>query len=678
VSSAGAEPSGFLDFFGAATGREPSDFLLGLAEHGLAESIAVPGNRAEVVLAWLWRRLHGPDRKATPRRLIYALPQHSLTEPVAIQVGDWLTRAGLIDQVALHVVPGGPDPGGPRWRRDMHSPAIVIGCADYLVSKALNRSFGSSATMWPIDFALVTNGAQWVFEDAERCERSAATIRQLVSAATRVGTAEPLKLTCLSGAAPPVRTLHAQPSDHRAVAAAVAAVHQPGTRTLIAAKSVTSATALYSAVADLPVPRVLIHSQFRGVERQALADAVVGDPGDRGQIVVATLASREGIDAACVVSEPAADPAPASSDEPFLCLPALCLPALPSLTELFGAEAPVLEFLDSPDDLEAQLIWATWADAGPPPEETWLPGEEWRCRAPLALIDALASRAQVWRIDRAQGGWTALSPQQAARPGEILLVAASDGGYDPVLGFDPQNRVAVGGSPSVDPVPMPAGAAGAWVSLRKHSEETRDQAAALLAVTVPELPGAVRRAVECAAYLHDVGKAHPIWQDALCALAPDPDRATIDGGRPWAKSGLEARLEFAGDVRFRHELASLLLIDGPLRGLIDERADRDLVRYLVLAHHGRLRLRVGEGEPGVIHGLAHGTTWPMPPVLDQPATELAVDLAQFEAQPGLTAGWTATVLRLLERYGPFTLAYLETLVRVADWRASGGEPLPPQ
>lgn len=34
--------------------------------------------------------------------------------------------------------------------------------------------------------------------------------------------------------------------------------------------------------------------------------------------------------------------------------------------------------------------------------------------------------------------------------------------------------------------------------------------------------------------------------------------------------------------------------------------------------------------------------------------------------------WTRTVPRLCDRYGPFVLAYLETIVRVADWRASSG------
>jgi hypothetical protein len=31
---------------------------------------------------------------------------------------------------------------------------------------------------------------------------------------------------------------------------------------------------------------------------------------------------------------------------------------------------------------------------------------------------------------------------------------------------------------------------------------------------------------------------------------------------------------------------------------------------------------------------------------------------------------------LRDSYGPFILAYLETVVRIADWRASGGKDLP--
>jgi CRISPR-associated endonuclease/helicase Cas3 len=53
---------------------------------------------------------------------------------------------------------------------------------------------------------------------------------------------------------------------------------------------------------------------------------------------------------------------------------------------------------------------------------------------------------------------------------------------------------------------------------------------------------------------------------------------------------------------------------------------------------------------------------------------VTVDLDQFGF--GGERSWTRTALRLRDHYGPFRLAYLETLVRVADWRASAGEEPP--
>jgi CRISPR-associated endonuclease/helicase Cas3 len=320
-------------------------------------------------------------------------------------------------------------------------------------------------------------------------------------------------------------------------------------------------------------------------------------------------------------------------------------------------------------DLEAQLIWASWVRGDRPPEEFRLPGEEWRCRAPLERVAELARRVPVWRMG--SDGWVALTAEEPARPGEILVVAAADGGYDPVVGLDPARPEPVADCPSLDLVIEPAAEPGEWVSLTRHSEETRDQAAALLSAIRPSLNEVEWRSVVSAAYLHDVGKAHPTWQDALCGVAGDDDRERVQAGRPWAKSGTEGRLVFAGDVSFRHELASLLLVDGPLRGLVDGGADLNLVRYLVLAHHGRLRVQVEEpaADGPVLFGLTDGGSWLIPAVLGVGSAELAVDLSQF------SGAWTTTVLALVERHGPFVLAYLETLVRIADWRSSGRSEL---
>lgn len=51
-----------------------------------------------------------------------------------------------------------------------------------------------------------------------------------------------------------------------------------------------------------------------------------------------------------------------------------------------------------------------------------------------------------------------------------------------------------------------------------------------------------------------------------------------------------------------------------------------------------------------------------------PATELHLSLMALGSGEG--SSWTARALGLLETWGPFRLALMEALVRVADWRAS--------
>ena len=221
----------------------------------------------------------------------------------------------------------------------------------------------------------------------------------------------------------------------------------------------------------------------------------------------------------------------------------------------------------------------------------WARSPRWRSESP------------VWRIDQVRGRWTRVTPQERARPGEVLLVAAADGGYDPATGFDPAARGPVTGQPGASSRAEPA--AGAEDAFRADPASVAQRRLGVAAASTVRRPGTTRRLLVVIAslacriarraplsappYLHDAGKAHKIWQDALCALAAADDRERIEADRPWAKSDRDGRLRFAGDVAFRHELASLLLIDGPLHGLVDGAADLNLARYLVLAHHGKLR-----------------------------------------------------------------------------------------
>src|SRR5260370_25049787 len=154
-------------FFAAATGNPPYGYQARLARDGLPAVVQAPTGTGKtgIVLAWLWRRLLGPDPANTPRRLVYALPQRSLVEQVTADVARWLTnlaKVGLADEVALHVVMGGAGTTQRQWRLDMHRPAIVIGTVDSLVSKALNRGYRIASATHPIGFALVNNGPQGV------------------------------------------------------------------------------------------------------------------------------------------------------------------------------------------------------------------------------------------------------------------------------------------------------------------------------------------------------------------------------------------------------------------------------------------------------------------------------------------------------------------------------------
>jgi CRISPR-associated endonuclease/helicase Cas3 len=766
----------FDEFFREATGRPPYGYQARLAGGGLPAVVQAPTGcgKTGIVLAWLWRRLHGEDPAATPRRLIYALPQRSLVEQVAGEVSGWLSRLPEAKDVALHVVMGGAGESQRQWRLDMHRPAIVVGTVDSLVSKALNRGYGIGRASYPIDFALVTNGAHWVIDEVQLCPESTTTLRQLAGFAAKLGTAEPFGLTCMSATVPKmllgtidnpapgpadvltiepaertgelavrlgaqrtIRRLAAEPGDYQAIADEAVQRHRPGSLTLVVLNTVEAARKVHAALSDGPAERTLLHSRFRGHERQELVRRVTGPPGGTGHIVVATQVVEAGLDlnAAVLITEAApwpcivqragrcnrtgmidgaeliwirpADHPPypepdiaatvaeletlggaAVTGETLLerSVPTTDVPVAvlrrPDLVGLFdtapdlsGADIDIAPYVRDTDDLDVQLAWAVWESARPdgaPPADAKAPTAEWRCRVPLKGVAALLKRdIPVWRLDQAVGRWARVTRQQRARPGEVLLVAAADGGYNRVSGFDSAVRGPVPDSPVLDAPVSPAldrpeqdvatgteeafGADSAslarqdWMTLQQHSDETRDHARALLAALRPNLPAGAAQTVVTAAYLHDAGKAHKIWQDALCALATSERKAEIEANGPWAKSDGSGRLRFAKDVPFRHELASLLLLDGPLRPLLTEaRAnaevgartdadaptdpDADLARYLVLAHHGRLRIQVrdpGEASEGSLLGLEQGTIWSVPELFGQPAAELTVDVEQF-------------------------------------------------
>jgi CRISPR-associated endonuclease/helicase Cas3 len=558
-------------------------------------------------------------------------------------------------------------------------------------------------------------------------------------------------------AARTIRRLAAEAGCYQAIAAAAGDRHRAGTLTLVVLNTVDAAREVYKQLRRGPAECTLVHSRFRGVERARLMHEVTGRPADRIVVATQVVEAGVDLNAAVLITEAAPWPSvvqragrcnrtgrvgdaelwwvPPAKPQPYeqadIDAASSELSGLEGSTvtgedlldrevdvtenqvavlrksdftalfdtapDLSGADIDIAPYVRDADDLDAQLAWATWeseAEDGRPPAEAKAPPAQYRCRVPVGRVNALSRDVPVWRLDQVAGRWARVRPQARARPGEVLLMSAADGGYHPELGFDPALRGPVPDSPKLIPATdLAAGDEDAyradsasvrqrdWIPLERHSRETRDQAAALVAALRPGLPEDTAVAAVTAAYLHDVGKAHKTWQDALCSLAPPERKAEIDAGRPWAKSDSEKPLRFDGDVAFRHELASLLMLDSPLRGLLAGVSDPDLALYLVLAHHGRLRVQVrdpgdlavlapGEAAENKLLGLDEGSVVDVPPLLGQPAAELIVDLDQFRL--GGERSWTRTALGLRDRYGPFVLAYLEAIVRIADWRASAG------
>ena len=181
----------------------------------------------------------------------------------------------------------------------MHQPAIVIGNTDVLVSKALNRGYGTGRALSPIDFALVTNGAQWIIDEALLCPQATATLRRLAGWAGTGGTAQPFGLTLLSsltetgaagiapreragelasrlGARRTIRRAPAEPGDYLAVARLAAERHRPGTLTLVVLNTVAAAQQARRQLHGDGVTCTLLHPRLRGIERAARVARVAG------------------------------------------------------------------------------------------------------------------------------------------------------------------------------------------------------------------------------------------------------------------------------------------------------------------------------------------------------------------------------------------------------------------
>ena len=268
-------------------------------------------------------------------------------------------------------------------------------------------------------------------------------------------------------------------------------------------------------------------------------------------------------------------------------------------------------------NLDVAVIWRALDDVEP--EDTPTPHPDEICKASIADLREsgrkLGPDNRGWllglqRSRRRSGAWREVRlSDPGIRPGDTLMLNVSAGGYDDELGWvgSQQSRpscwvgvvdghrmwVRNDGS-AVDNIDDrirgwggleqdPRSRARRWMELLPHLSAAESEARQLAEKLVPDLTGKLGTAGRW----HDIGKA--LERDAPNGALSPFQKMLHDAGLPepphprdavyYAKSN-----RYGGpSCKFRHEVASALAY------LAEEDAD-DLVAWLVMAHHGKVRM----------------------------------------------------------------------------------------
>ena len=364
--------------------------------------------------------------------------------------------------------------------------------------------------------------------------------------------------------------------------------------------------------------------------------------------------------------------------------------------DLSGGHLDVSRFVRSDSrDLDVAVIWRPLENVEP--QDTPAPHPDEICKVPITGLRELVTDHMGWllgsqRTSRKSGAWRKIRLNDSAiRPGDTIMLGVAVGGYDDQLGWvgckqsRPSCSVTVihghrcwvrSDGSKIDDIDDrtdgwaslegdPRSYVRHWMELSAHLSAAESEARWLAEVLVPELADRLATAGRW----HDVGKAlerdgadgafspfQKMLREAGVPEAPHPRDAVY-----YAKSNRNG-----GASIFRHEVASTLAY------LTEDDAD-DLVAWLVMAHHGKVRMTPTpwrDERMDDVAGVHFGDRVPAK------AVSLVGREEAFDLDPDLLfptrshQGWQGRTVKLLKKYGPQLLAYLEALVRVADWRAS--------
>jgi len=326
---------------------------------------------------------------------------------------------------------------------------------------------------------------------------------------------------------------------------------------------------------------------------------------------------------------------------------------------------------------EAVLANTLVGNGGPSARETWRMIE----RAVLDEEDVgpESIRAALLEIDGLPETWAKLLKGMGPRGLEFVRIDDDD----PSAGFAirSERRLAAGLLDPTDEDQETAGSEamtgyddssdiGVAVTLTAHLDHVEAKVRNL--AERAGLPESLVSVLALAGRMHDLGKADPRFQTDLwgaSALARrDPMLAAMIVAAREELLAKSARYAGAGPTpgaapeNFRHEALSVALAEKHPNVTRLTQEERDLLLWLIGAHHG------------------HGRPFFPPANDDAPRTEASVPIdgvnlvaAADEAPLRLDQGWFERAERVRRAYGPWELARLEAILRLADHSVSAEE-----
>lgn len=327
---------------------------------------------------------------------------------------------------------------------------------------------------------------------------------------------------------------------------------------------------------------------------------------------------------------------------------------------------------------DVHVFWKAWNGTIP----NYKAGRDELCSVPIGDIKR---GGRMYIYDHMKERWERIKPPDL-RPGQTILLHSSYGGYTSDDGWDPNSTTSVtnlkSGNKNEDSVMSdPLSTNRKLMTLGEHTANVVREMVAINACI--KYAGWPKDMLKEAAILHDVGKAHHVFQNAIM------DKDAKARSEIWGKCKSMKKYEIVG---FRHEAVSAIAILKNTEKITDP--STYLTAYVVAAHHGKVRMSMRNAS-GIV--LKDGVEYILgvPTSMKQTISNfladgdisaslkidgwskdgltIASDIAKVGKPLGHHLSWIRMAHDLLAKYGPFRLAYLEAVLRAADSRASAKE-----